>query len=113
MTIEATLNGILEAAITNVYGVRAPQTIDFPYSTFKKVSPGRIYSHNGYSQIAQPRYSITSYGSSYDQAKTMAAAIVLAVESSLPGTRLVGEYDDELDGVYSIIQDFAINYKEE
>lgn len=113
MSIEATLNGVLEGVGLTVYGVRAPTDVSFPYATFSKISAGRVYSHCGYSKIARPRYQIECYGRSYDQAKTMAAAVIEAIESELPGSQLVGDFDDELDGTYRIIQDFFINYKEE
>lgn len=113
MSVEATINGILEGVGLTIYGVRAPDDVLYPYSTFSKISGGRVYSHNGYSKIARPRFQIECYDRTYNGAKTVAAAVTEAIEQQLPGSQLVGDFDDEFNGTYRIAQDYFINYKED
>lgn len=113
MNFESRLNDVLETVGLPVYGVCAPDEVTFPYITFLKVSPGRIYSHCGYSYIARPRYQINIYARTYHGAKTAASTVLKAVEDNFPGSTLAGEIDGELDGTYHVIQDFFINFKEE
>lgn len=113
MSVESTINGILEGVGLTIYGVRAPDEVTFPYSTFTKITAGRIYSHDGYSKISRPRFQIEVYARSLHSAKTVAAAVTEAIETNLPGSMLVGDNDDEQDGTYRIIHDYYINYKED
>ena len=113
MNLESMLDDVLETTGLPVYGVRSPDEVTFPYITFLKVSPGRVYSHCGYSNIARPRYQINIYARTYHGVKVAAATVLKAIEDGFPGSTLTGEIDGELDGTYRIIQDFFINFKED
>lgn len=88
MVIEEALSAHLLAdanvsalAGTRGYPLLIPQDGDLPAWAFQKISGARLYSHDGPSGIAWPRFQITCQAASYSAAK----ALVNAIRGSLEG----------------------------
>lgn len=71
----AHLSGLagLTALISNrIYPLKAPQDAIYPLVVIQRVSGPRVYSHDGASGLAYPRFQISSWGRSAAEAKAVA-----------------------------------------
>lgn len=99
---------------TRIYPLVAPQGTTLPYCVYRKVSPGRQYTLDGYA-IERPRMQVSCYGATYGQAKGVAVQVTAAVESwaAVGFGWQVGEVDlhEKDTGLYHVPVDFFIWYK--
>ena len=112
MSLEEELNDLLEAIIPNTYAGKNPLNNNLPYCNFFEVSPGRVYSHEGYSKIARPRWQIDVYAETYDSVRTLSDTIVNSMETWKFSSMLQNRIDRSYEDCYSVILDFYINFKE-
>lgn len=84
---QAILNELLDdSTVTDLVGrklyyVTAPQDVVAPYVVFFKVSGPRVYSHDGASQLANPRFQFSCFATTYYEAKQIVEAIRDALEA--------------------------------
>lgn len=74
-------SGVTDLIGERLYYVRAPQDVVKPYVVFFKVSGLREYSHDGASELAQPRFQFSCFATIYYEAKQIAEAIRAAIEA--------------------------------
>lgn len=100
---------------TRTYPVVAPQGTTLPYCVYRKVSPGRRYTMDGYAGIQRPRMQVSCYGATYGQAKGVAAQLIAAVESwaGVESAWVENEVDfyDKDTNTYHVPVDFFAWYK--
>jgi len=111
---------------TRVYYVLARgQHITAPYVVITKVSAIRQQTHDGPAHLAESTFQITSYATTFTEAKQVAGVIQTALEAyagnlgSAPYV-VVGAttYDDEVDyldeetGLFSVQQEFTFTHYE-
>lgn len=101
--------------LTDVFPVIAPENTKAPYCVYEQVSGGREYTHQGYAGLKRPRVQISCYGSTYEQAKEVAAQVTAAMENWVYPCFQAGESDgfEEDVGLYHVPVDFYINYEGE
>ena len=98
--------------------VDAPQGTARPYITFAELSPGREYSHQGYSSIRKPAFRFNVWADSYVSAKQVSEELTEAMEGwyadGIQGAFLAAKVDmKENDSkFYHTSMTFLINYKE-
>lgn len=98
--------------------VDAPQGTATPYITLAELSPGREYSHQGYSDIRKPAFRFHVWADSYVSAKQTSEESIEALESwyadGIQGAFLVAKVDMKEDDTsfYHTSMTFLINYKE-
>jgi hypothetical protein len=82
-TFEASLFTQLKTGVTGVsnrvYAIIAPQTVTAPYLVYTPISPGRAYTHGGYSHTAA-RYQISCYAATAKAASDLADSVVSTLE---------------------------------
>lgn len=61
-----------------IYPVILPQGVQLPVVRYQRVDSPRVHSRDGYSGLTYPRISVTAFGTSALEAKTVAAQIVAA-----------------------------------
>lgn len=104
-------------AFYRVYGATAPQSVVKPYIVYHKLSPGREYSHDGFSKLSRSRVQISCYGETYGSAKQVAAQVIAAMESWQAGgvrfAPLAGEQDlfEQDTGLYHVPVDFFVHFE--
>lgn len=88
MRIEQALKKYLEAqsGLTALVGeridyVRAPQDVAAPYLVFFKVSGPRVHSHDGVSDLANPRFQFSCFAGTYYEAKQVAEQVQTALDA--------------------------------
>ena len=98
--------------------VDAPASTPRPYITFAEISPGREYSHQGYSSIRKPVFRFNVWADSYVSAKQTAEELIDTLESwfadGVQGAFLESKVDmkEEDSSFYHTALTFSINYKE-
>lgn len=98
--IEEILFGRLKSQVTNVsnrvYPNAAPAGTDRPYLVYKKISPGPVYSHDGYS-VSESRYQVSVFADNQGSAKATAIQVKDGFynwrTSEVQGVLLAGEVD--------------------
>jgi len=63
-----------------IYPVIAPQNVVAPYIVVFKVDGPRDHSHDGASHLANPRFQLSVFSTTYSEAKAIAAALQAALE---------------------------------
>lgn len=108
---------------TRLYPVQFPQGVTLPAMTYQQVSSPEVYSHDGYSGLRSPRFQFTCRGSTYLEAKQVAAQLKAALRGyaglmagsvNVRGARIENEIDQiepEL-GIYDVIVDAVIPVQE-
>jgi len=105
-----------------IYYNQAIQEVSLPYVVMFKVSAPRVHSHQGYSNLANPRMQFSCFAETYLEGKTIARAI----QRILQGFRGVSEnvhiqmclYVNEVDiyeaqtGLHHIAVDYEIFHRE-
>ena len=76
-----TYPGLTAIISARVYAVIAPDEATKPYVTYQKISPGRDYSHSGYSGLQKPRIQVSSYALTYEEAEAIDTQVTAALES--------------------------------
>lgn len=113
---------ITEYVGERIYYVQAVQEVQPPYIVITKVSAPRVHSHDGYSNLANPRIQFSVLTETYHEAKLIARAI----QRILQGYRGVSEdvhiqmclYMNEVDmfeeqsGLYHVAVDYEIFHRE-
>ncbi len=121
--IESTLSNRLKGQATNVsnrvYPNVAPSGVDRPYLVYRLVSPGRDYTHAGFSDLSESRFQVSVFADNYGSAKNTAKQVKDGLEgwktSEVLATFLAGEmdlYEDDTK-IHHIPLDFWIWHKEE
>jgi len=88
MLIEQALKTYLEAQsglialvpADRIYFVHAPQDTQTPYIVFFKVSGPRLHSHDGSSELANPRFQFSVFATTYYSCKQIAAQLQAALQ---------------------------------
>lgn len=87
MTIEEAITahlladaGVAALVATRVYPVKMPQRPTYPAVTYFRVSGPREHSQSGPSGLAHPRFQLDCMAATYAGAKTLAAAVRLALD---------------------------------
>lgn len=98
MSIETEMFTLLKtvAALGNrVYAGVAPQSVVKPYASFYKLSPGRKYTHGGFSDLSETRMQVSIFDTEYKKAKDVAGAVIVALEgwAAAQAAFIVGEQD--------------------
>jgi hypothetical protein len=65
---------------SRVYPEVLPQRPTYPAIVYQRVTTARVRSFDGPSGLARPRIQLDCYGSTYAQAKAVAAAVRLALD---------------------------------
>lgn len=105
-----------------IYYVQAIQEVQLPYIVMTKVSAPRIHSHDGYSNLSNPRFQFSSFAETYLEAKQ----ITRSIQQVLQGFRGVSEdvhiqmclYMNEVDmyetqtGLHHVAVDYEIYHRE-
>lgn len=115
--------GLTALVDSRIYPLQAPEDAIYPLVVYQRISGPRVYSHDGASGLAHPRFQITSWGEIYPDAKAVAKQVRLAL-SGYAGTMgddvdvdaafLVNElerYDPETKR-WGVIQDYIIWHHE-
>lgn len=115
-----------------IYPVKAPQgdkhgPVPRPYMTFRRLSGGHEHTLRGAAGFALPRFDVSAYSDTYQQAKELAKAVRGEMQgfggvmhtTEVRGATCVDEedlFDDPIDGsdkgVFHIAMEFQINYTE-
>ena len=105
--------------ITNrVEFVDAPQNTTRPYITIAEISPGREYSHQGFSGIRKPIFRFNVWADTYVSAKQVSEQLTTALEgwfaNGVQGCFLASKVDlkEPDSSLYHTSMSFLINYKE-
>lgn len=108
--------------VSRVYPLVLPQDSEIPALTYQRISGPRVRSLKGPSNLAHPRIMIKCYGRTYLSAKTVAAAVRVALDGyrGTMGSTVVGDVildgeDEDLEqdtGLYWVSMDFIIWHKE-
>lgn len=113
----STYAGLVALVDTRIYPLVGPQKVTAPYCTYQKISPGRMYSHSGFSGLSKPRMQVSCYGSTYAQVKAVAAQVIAAVEAWPGASNIQAAFvENELDmydpetGLYHVPVDFFVQY---
>jgi hypothetical protein len=118
-------SGVTDLISTRLYYVRAPQDVTKPYVVFFKVSGPREYSHDGASELANPRFQFSCFATTYYEAKQIVTAIRTVLEGfdgmmggdggvSVGGCFCVNEtdiYEDDTD-LFHVAVDYLIWHEE-
>lgn len=75
--------GVAALVGTRVYPLMLPQDCTLPAVAYRRVDTPRIYSHQGYSGLARPRFQFDCLAASY----ASASAVAEAVRSAFAGWR--------------------------
>ncbi len=116
--IEPILTTRLKAQVTNVnnrvYPNFGPAGATRPYLVYKLISPGRVYSHDGFSQLSNSRYQVSVFADTYSSAKSTAKQVKEGFEgwktTTVSGIFLTGEMDlyEEDTKIHHIPLDFFV-----
>lgn len=114
--------GVTALVGTKVYPYVAPAGVDGPYITVVKSSGRRWSTHEGGKTLVAPRISVVSWAASYDQAVSIANAVVTCLRDfsgSLGGGLTVQDvmFVDEHSlhdpsRMYGEVRDFNVMYQE-
>lgn len=118
----ANAEGVTNYVSDRIYYVQAIQEVQLPYIVMHKVSSPRVHSHDGYSNLANPRFQFSSFAETYLEAKQ----ITRAIQQVLQGYRGVSAgvhiqmclYMNEVDmyeeqsGLYHVAVDYEIFHRE-
>lgn len=89
----------LSAIGERVYHRRLKKGSTFPALTYFRVSPGKVYSHDGFSGLQKPRYQFTVWSRDADEAETLGDAVIEAMHefpyNDGQGVFLEGDHDPE------------------
>lgn len=80
-----------------VYPLTIPQDEDLPAVAYRRVDTPRIYSHDGYSGLARPRFQFDCVGTSYASASQVATAVRVAFAGWRAAFRGVAMAQNEVD----------------
>ena len=113
----STYAGLTELVGTRVYPLVAPQAVKESYCTYQKISPGRKYSHGGFSNLSRPRIQVNCYATTYAQAKAIAVQVIAAVEAWPGASNIQAAFvENEIDmydpdtELYQVPVDFFVYY---
>ena len=118
----STFAGLTALISTRIYPLKLPQTVTYGAVTYSKVSGLRNHQHGGSAQVAEPRFQITAYHTSYASLKGITKQIRLALDAysgTVSGTKLffcfllneTDLYDDDTKVYYTAL-DFRIVHEE-
>lgn len=107
---------------TRIYPVMIPQGATLPVIEYRQLSGQKEHSHDANADLARPRYQFTAISASYSQAKTLAAAIVAALDNyqgTVSGVKidavqkqnqmdLFTRTEDEGNSTFSSLVDFVV-----
>ena len=88
-TILSSDAGVSALVGARIYPVVIPQDVSLPAVAYQRISAARVYSHDGPSCLARPRFQFSCTAESYGAAR----AVVNAVRTALDG------YNDTANGV--------------
>ncbi len=117
--------GITDLVSTRVYFIKAPQDATQPYIALQKISDVMLHSHDGPSKLAEARFQLSCYATTYAAVKGVAAAIQAAIDGYTgtmggAGGVFVGRcfWDNETDlgfsddlKLYGVAVDYIISHQ--
>jgi hypothetical protein len=114
--------GLSALVSTRIYPLKLPQTATYGALTYSKVSGFRNHVHGGSAQVAEPRFQVTAYHTSYSSLKSITEQVRKALDAysgTLSSTKVffsfllneVDLYDDETKVFYTAL-DFRIVHEE-
>lgn len=126
MTFPEELRAHLIAAATlagnRVFPIQREMATALPAITYQQIAGPRVRSHGGDSNLKHPTYQITTFASTYAEAKTLANQIIIALESvrgtwgtiSIDASFVEGELDAiaPIESEKSVVIDVIVWYKE-
>lgn len=125
MNIEETLRLWItrEATVTALVGQRVyplvvPEGASLPAIVYRRISTERVYSHDGFSGLAKPRFQFSCVSTHYSEARAVANALRSLLNGrigpGLQGVYAETEYDDydHTDRTFTTHIDFFIWYTE-
>jgi hypothetical protein len=108
------LSGVVAVVGTRIYPLVAPQEAELPLIVYTRISSGREYSMDGYSNLENPRMQIDCFAGTYAEVKTLSEAVVSAMRAattfSVASDNPIEFYED--DETYRISTDFSIWHEE-
>ena len=63
------------------YPIMAPLKTVTPYCVFFQISPGRTYTHNGFTGFQKATYQISCFHTTQDGAVALSSAVIAALEA--------------------------------
>jgi len=63
-----------------VYPDKAPQDATYPLVVYQRVSGPRVHSHQGFSNLAYPRFQFTAWADDFKEVRELAAQVKLALD---------------------------------
>ena len=114
--------GLTALIAARMYPVVAPQDATVPFVVYQEISNERISAMGVDTNIARPRFQFTSYGSDYEEARTVAKQVQLSLQrfSGVVATVTIDDifietdlddYDPETR-LFSVVQDFEVIHRE-
>lgn len=77
----STFAGITALLSTRIFPLRAPDQLVVPFIVYQKITGNREQSHTGSSNLANPRFQVSCWGSTYASAKAVSRQVVLALDA--------------------------------
>jgi hypothetical protein len=108
-----------------IYFVVAPQEVAKPYIVITKIDSPRDHSHDGGTGLANPRFQLSVFSTTYGEAKSIAAAIQAVLQGYVGMMGGAGGvdvfnsvYEDETDldpgemGLFGVAVDYKFWHRE-
>jgi hypothetical protein len=122
--IEQALESLLAPlAPKKTWGFKLPVNTKPPAITFFAVSGPRDQTQQGPSGLVAARYQITSWGTSYREAKLLSKDVRMALDGyrgsmydvRIDGIELLNEMDDDdpVPDIFKTVMDFRVKYSED
>ncbi|HEY8766046.1 MAG TPA: DUF3168 domain-containing protein [Dehalococcoidia bacterium] len=120
---EAIRSLVLSAASGRAYPYKLPQGVTLPACTYYKVSAPRDHTQQGPSGLVSARIQVSSWGTTYDAAKTLSDAVRQALDGYMGttdgvyigGVQLVNETDlsEPEPEIFQTAMDFRVMHGEQ
>lgn len=111
--------GLTALVDTRIYPLVAPANTTRPYCCYMVVSQPHQYSHSGFSGLSQVRTQVSCYADNHGSAKSVADAVIAALESwsdnnTIQCSMLLNEQDvfEKETGLYHVPVEFSVAYKQ-
>lgn len=121
-TFLAAQAGISALVGTRIYPLVAPEGAVMPCIVYQRIGGSRVVSHSGDSELARPRIQVSAWAETYDEAKSIAEAVVAATSgySGTWGSVSIGAVEvedgpddyDEATRLYRKINDLIVYFTE-
>ena len=110
--------GVTALISTRMYPVVIPQDVSLPAVAYQRISTARVYSHDGPSCLARPRFQFSCTATTYSAARAVANAIRAALDGyndTANGVRIMAAFtQNEFDGftdtddLWTVYQDYFV-----